>query len=63
MIIISTSQTVLGQPSPRFHIEAWLPFRNCEMDYLLIEKPVLPSHTLNNMNSSIKKIWLKVKTH
>ena len=33
MIIISTSLTVPGQPSPRFHVEAWLPFRNCEMDY------------------------------
>ena len=34
MSIISTSLTVLGQPSPQFHVEAWLPFRNCEMDYL-----------------------------
>ena len=34
MIIISTSPTVPGQPSPRFYAEAWLPFRNCEMDYL-----------------------------
>ena len=33
MIIISTSLTVPTQPSPRFHIEAWLPFRNREMDY------------------------------
>ena len=33
MIIISTSPTVPTQPSPRFHVEAWLPFRNCEMDY------------------------------
>ena len=33
MIIISTSLTVRGQPSPRFYVEAWLPFRNCEMDY------------------------------
>ena len=33
MIIISTSLTVTAHPSPRFHIEAWLPFRNCEMDY------------------------------
>ena len=30
MIIISTSLTVPTQPSPRFHVEAWLPFRNCE---------------------------------
>ena len=33
MIIISTSLTVTTQPSPRFHVEAWLPFRNREMDY------------------------------
>ena len=33
-INISTSLTVPGQPSPRFHVEAWLPFRNCEMDSL-----------------------------
>ena len=34
MIIISTSLTVPTQPSPRFHVEAWLPFRNREMDYV-----------------------------
>ena len=33
MSIISTSLTVPGKPSPRFHVEAWLPFRNREMDY------------------------------
>ena len=33
MIIISTSLTVPTQPSPRFHVKAWLPFRNREMDY------------------------------
>ena len=33
MIIISTSLTVPTQPSPRFHVEAWLPFKNREMDY------------------------------
>ena len=33
MIIISTSLAVPTQPSPRFHVEAWLPFRNREMDY------------------------------
>ena len=33
MSIISTSLTMRGQPSPRFHVEAWLAFRNCEMDY------------------------------
>ena len=33
MIIISTSLSVPTQPSPRFHVEAWLRFRNCEKDY------------------------------
>ena len=28
MSIICTSLTVRTQPSPRFHVEAWLPFRN-----------------------------------
>ena len=37
MIIISTSLTVPTQPSPRFHLEAWLPFRNCEMDYSIFD--------------------------
>ena len=31
---LNTSLTVPTQPSPRFHIEALLPFMNCEMDYL-----------------------------
>ena len=38
MIIISTSLTVPGQPSLRFHVEAWLPFSNREMDYLLFSQ-------------------------
>ena len=33
MIIYATSLTVRGQPSPRFSVGAWLPFRNCEMVY------------------------------
>ena len=33
VIIISTSLTVPGKPSHRFHVEAWLPFRNREMDF------------------------------
>ena len=33
MIIISTSLSVPGQPSPRFHVKAWLPSRSREMDY------------------------------
>ena len=36
MIITSTSLTVPGQPSPRFNVEAWLAFKNCEMDYCAI---------------------------
>ena len=35
MCIISTSVIVRGQPSPRFHVEAWLPFWNCEINGLL----------------------------
>ena len=35
MISIFTSLTVPGQPSPWYHVEAWLPFGNHEMDYLL----------------------------
>ena len=38
MIIISTSLTVPGQHSPQFHVEAWLPFRNREMDYYVLVK-------------------------
>ena len=34
MIIFSSSLTVPGQPSPRFNVEARLPFRNYEMDYV-----------------------------
>ena len=36
MIIISTSLAMRGQPSPRFHVEAWLPFRKYEKDYDII---------------------------
>ena len=32
MSIVCASLTVRVQPSPRFHVEAWLPFRNCEID-------------------------------
>ena len=41
MSIVSTSPTVPGQPLPRFHIEAWLPFRNCEMVYGVLPETVL----------------------
>ena len=33
VIITSIYLTVPGWPSPRFHVEAWLPFRNREMKY------------------------------
>ena len=39
--VIFTSLTVRGQPSPGFHVEAWLAFRNCEMDYSFFETPVI----------------------
>ena len=35
MSIISTPLTVPGQPKLQFHVEAWLPFRNRELDYSL----------------------------
>ena len=41
MIIISSSLTVPTQPSPWFHLEAWLPFRNREMDYSTVLLSVL----------------------
>ena len=43
MSIISTSLTVQGQPSSQFHVEAWLPFRNCEVVYSVMhEQSLLP---------------------
>ena len=35
MSIICASLTVRTQSSPRFHVEAWLFFRNREMDYYI----------------------------
>ena len=35
MSFVSNSLTVQGQLSSRFHVEAWLPFRNFEMVYWL----------------------------
>ena len=35
IITTSTSLTVRAQLLPRFNVEAWLPFRNCEMNYWL----------------------------
>ena len=43
MIIISTSLTVPTQPSPRFHVEACLPFRNCEKDYCYLFRADVPT--------------------
>ena len=47
MIIISTSLTVSTQPSPRFRVEAWLPFRNREMDYTKVAATVNETVCLN----------------
>ena len=51
LIIISTSLTAPTQPSPRFHVEAWLPFRNREMDYSRLtypqQAPVWPCSSVN----------------
>ena len=33
---ISTSLTERGQPSTRYQEKAWLPYRNCEMVYLVV---------------------------
>ena len=38
MSIICASLSVRSQPSLRFHVEAWLPFRNCEMDYQYVKR-------------------------
>ena len=35
MIIISTSPTVQSLPSPRFHVEPWLPFRTVKWSYCM----------------------------
>ena len=32
--------TVPGKPLPRFRVEAWLPFRNREMGYDIVKKPI-----------------------
>ena len=55
MIIISTSLT-RGQPSPRFHVKAWLPFRNCEMDYSLAFLTHLAILNLRGV-TTVKKIF------
>ena len=40
-MIIFTSQTAPAQPPPWFHAEAWLLFRNCEMDYSALANYIL----------------------
>ena len=52
-----TSQTVRGQPSPRSHVETWLPFRNCEMDYLDNEQSLSKETT-----KSSSQLWKTFKT-
>ena len=53
VIIISTLLTVRGQPSPQFHVEAWLPFRNREMDYSLVN--IQSEHLLFKMFLAFKE--------
>ena len=38
MIIVSTTLTVPAQPSPQLHVEAWLPFKNREKVYNVIDR-------------------------
>ena len=54
MSIICTSLTVRGQPSPRFHVEAWLPFRNREMDYLHFRHMKVKVVTLFALSCSLR---------
>ena len=66
MIIFSTSLTVPEQPSPWFHVEAWLPFRNREMDYLeLIRSHAVHVHNycMSETEFSIMKIIYKCKVY
>ena len=61
MIIIFTSLTVPGQPSPRFHVEAWLPFGNCEMDYCCLLGRDMSRNRLNDENHENLKYLLKLQ--
>ena len=65
MSVICTSLTVPAQPSPRFHVEAWLPFRNFEVDYcysisllLLASLLLLLSLLLLSLSSSLLLLLL-----
>ena len=60
MIIISTSLTVSTQPSPRFRVEAWLPFRNREMDYTKVAATVNETVCLNLTNKVFLAIGMRV---
>ena len=55
MSIISTSLTVRGQPSSRFHVEAWLPFRNCEMVYYVLAKTEFEVVVLTSLSITLNK--------
>ena len=52
MIIVSTSLTVAGQPSLRFHVAFWLPFKNRETDYS-IPCDIRRSRNLRNFRISV----------
>ena len=54
--LISISLTLPGQLSPWFHVEAWLPVRNREMD-VQIETNIC-THSTNSyvFNRSLKEI-------
>ena len=55
---ISTSLTVPGQPSPRFHVEAWLPFRNREMELFFNVNLALNTHvTLRIEHTCFSRIF------
>ena len=63
MSVICTSLTVRAQPSPRFHVEAWLPFRNFEVDYcysisLLLLASLLLLLLLLSLSSSLLLLLL-----
>ena len=58
MPITSTSLTVRGQSSPRFHVEAWLPFRNCDMGYLELSfMQIKTNRALRNTARNWRSSW------
>ena len=46
MIIISTSLTLPTQPSPRFHVEAWLPYLSAFGGFSIFVYPILNNHKM-----------------